>query len=329
MFSEDEKDKPAWALAASAELPPLLECGPNGIPSSEDLASFFEAVAGYEVLLNSPPESGGPPGISLLTGTQIQGPAGERAPFYIEDPGVKLATGQCDNVGRALKVDTWRTILRCCARAAKALRFSHGRGAIAWARAVVGPLIATQGATIPPSIAPRLFVPPRAPAIAAPLRQSSSVEAVPKRAIARRPTSSVAQALSKSRRAERPPVEVRTVPGYVPARPPRKRPWKGQTESSCWPAAEQAVAPWRHRNRAKRTKWSSGVPWTQVEFGQGTAPGGGNCHREALKGSGRSSKALRPHPPSTPPPGFSQHRSAHGSAESRSRGGGSYVRRMS
>jgi len=124
---------------ATLELPTPVECDLVRAPSGAELAAFFEDTASLGLLLDTPRlPSTGPPGISLLSHSVVQGPAGERAPFYIEDPGVKLATGRDENVGRALTEGTWRTLLRCCAEAAKGLRSGRGSGTTAWASALIG-----------------------------------------------------------------------------------------------------------------------------------------------------------------------------------------------
>jgi len=126
--------------ASLAYPPPLLRSHATDAKlSDEDVAGFFEAVAGFAP---QRPASGGPTGISLCAGSEITGPASERAPFYIEDPGLMLATGQGENVARALTEATWRTILGRCKEAARALRGALGEhcavGPETWARLLHG-----------------------------------------------------------------------------------------------------------------------------------------------------------------------------------------------
>jgi len=121
--------------------PPLLGSHATDTElSDEDVAGFFEAVAGFAPQRAA---SGGPTGISLCAGSEITGPASERAPFYIEDPGLMLATGQGENVARALTEDTWRTVLGRCKEAARALRGALGEqcavGPETWAQLLRGP----------------------------------------------------------------------------------------------------------------------------------------------------------------------------------------------
>lgn len=91
-------------------------------PAANQLVEFFEAVAAYGSWLKDVQPGSGPWGISLLTATEVQGPSGDRSPFYIEDPSVRLATNQSDNVARALTHTTWSHILQRCEAAVQALR---------------------------------------------------------------------------------------------------------------------------------------------------------------------------------------------------------------
>ncbi|CAK0818628.1 unnamed protein product [Prorocentrum cordatum] len=110
----DEAERAETASREAEEtgaLPGRLEATPCR-PSHRDLADFFEAVASW----------GSRRGVSLLTGGDPEGYATGMSPFYIEDPGVKLATGRDENVARALRDGTWSTIRFQCAAAARALR---------------------------------------------------------------------------------------------------------------------------------------------------------------------------------------------------------------
>jgi len=93
---------------------------------------FFDMVASYEPWLEEElPSDSGPWGVSLVTQAAVQGPAGDQAPFFIEDPGIRLSVGRIDNVARSLRDSTWRTILGRCRGAAGALR-AGGDAISAW-----------------------------------------------------------------------------------------------------------------------------------------------------------------------------------------------------
>lgn len=101
------------------DLPPL-PLGDVDSCIADDFAHFFEMVVRCGTWGRGP--SGAPLGISLLSGLKINGPQKDIASFYIEDPGVMLATGECENVARSLKTPAWQHILHCCSAAAHALR---------------------------------------------------------------------------------------------------------------------------------------------------------------------------------------------------------------
>eukprot|EP00747_Dinoflagellata_sp_TGD_P209108 gnl/TRDRNA2_/TRDRNA2_82531_c0_seq1.p1 gnl/TRDRNA2_/TRDRNA2_82531_c0~~gnl/TRDRNA2_/TRDRNA2_82531_c0_seq1.p1 ORF type:complete len:451 (-),score=56.68 gnl/TRDRNA2_/TRDRNA2_82531_c0_seq1:39-1391(-) len=117
LYEDDEEDEDA-----RPGVPPPLHCDGSGhdMPGSADLAAFFGMVAGYERWLDKDLESMW--GLSLVSGKLIRRPTGEESPFYIEDPGVKIATGQSENVARALREHTWRSICARCRRAAETLQ---------------------------------------------------------------------------------------------------------------------------------------------------------------------------------------------------------------
>mmetsp|Transcript_29189 Transcript_29189/g.52931 ORF Transcript_29189/g.52931 Transcript_29189/m.52931 type:complete len:767 (+) Transcript_29189:63-2363(+) len=106
------------------------------VPSTSELAEFFEDVASFqEWLPDSRTTQGGPRGISLLPFKEVQGSSGDKGAFYLEDPAARLVANKSENVARALKEDTWRLVLQRCRGAAKALRAGSAEAAsAAWAR---------------------------------------------------------------------------------------------------------------------------------------------------------------------------------------------------
>lgn len=116
-----EGDMPL-ALNDKGWLSPPLESGTIEALSRQDLADFFRMVADYEELLSRQhSQDSGAWGVSLVDTRPVQGPADDTSPFFLEDPGARLACGRLQNVARALRMKCWKTILRKCRAAATAL----------------------------------------------------------------------------------------------------------------------------------------------------------------------------------------------------------------
>eukprot|EP00929_Paragymnodinium_shiwhaense_P081623 TRINITY_DN42760_c0_g1_i1.p1 TRINITY_DN42760_c0_g1~~TRINITY_DN42760_c0_g1_i1.p1 ORF type:complete len:605 (-),score=105.61 TRINITY_DN42760_c0_g1_i1:46-1860(-) len=124
-------------------LPPPLSSEPHEEPSVDDLAAFFEMVAEFDSMRASPREAGqGPLGISLLDASEARGEARDMSPFYLEDPGIRMAVDKVENVARALKDYTWSTIMRKCKEEAQKLRTAaeeDSDAVISWADALLRP----------------------------------------------------------------------------------------------------------------------------------------------------------------------------------------------
>jgi len=117
----------------SHSLPAPLRGSLSQAPSVAVLADFFLSVANYETFLDDDEYSGGAAwGVSLVDCESMQGPGTDTAPFFLEDPGVRLISGRVQNIARALRHREWRTILKKC-RATGRMLGGEGACAERWA----------------------------------------------------------------------------------------------------------------------------------------------------------------------------------------------------
>jgi hypothetical protein len=120
-------------------LPPPLDAEEFDVPSSEEVADFFEFVAGFETW---PEEDGSPQGISLVDGSMVSVPAPEKkyadqCDFFLEDPGIRLSTQRSENVARSLKKVPWQTTLQKCQDVASTLRGAFVTDADEWINSLI------------------------------------------------------------------------------------------------------------------------------------------------------------------------------------------------
>jgi len=125
-------------------------------PSSEDIADFFEMVADFANWPDDP--ANGAWGISLVDGEMVEVPTPrqqykDQTRFFLEDPGIRMATGRSENVARSLKKVPWQTSLDKCQDVVNTLRAGDPAAAEVWIKNLLDKSLAATASKPTPAVA--------------------------------------------------------------------------------------------------------------------------------------------------------------------------------